>query len=190
MSESSLRLRPPHVGLRIWKTLGSVLLVALLYDGIVLALAVVVLNLASTAFHWQVHLPEPAVQGLVLAYFALCPLLLGGSTVGHRLTRLKLATAEGQRPRWYQYLLRYGILLAVGRWSIPVVRCLLDWLEAQGLMPELAGLAVGGAVVVGYLVFMFLALTQVMGGRPAFYERWSGTRLVSTVTEGEEPSGT
>ena len=69
-------------------------LVALLYDGIVLALAVVVLNLASTAFHWQVHLPEPAVQGLVLAYFALCPLLLGGSTVGHRLTRLKLATAE------------------------------------------------------------------------------------------------
>ena len=32
MSESSLRLRPPHVGLRIWKTLGSVLLVALLYE--------------------------------------------------------------------------------------------------------------------------------------------------------------
>lgn len=165
-------------------------LVALLYDGIVLGLAVVVLNLASTAFHWQVYLPEPAVQGLVLAYFAFCPLLLGGSTVGHRLTRLKLATAEGQRPRWYQYLLRYGILLAVGRWSLPVVRCLLDWLEAHGLMPELAGLAVGGAVAVGYLVFMFLALTQVMGGRPAFYERWSGTRLVSTVTEGEEPSGT
>ena len=164
-------------------------LVALLYDGVVLALAAVLANLVSTALKWQIQLPELAAELLCLAYFALCPLLLGGSTVGHRLTRLKLVTAAGRPPRWYQYLLRYGLLLAAVRWSLPVVRCLLDWLEAHGLMPELVGLAVGGAVVVGYLVFMFLALARVMGGRPAFYERWSGTGLVSTVPEAEQPSG-
>ena len=165
-------------------------LVALLYDGVVLALAAVMANLAAAAFHWRVQLPEPAVQALCLAYFAFCPVLLGGSTVGHRLTRLKLVTAAGRPPRWYQYLLRYGLLLAAVRWSLPALRCLLDALEAWGLVTELAGLLLGGAAVVGYLVFLFLALARVMGGRPAFYERWSGTGLVSTVTEAEQPSGT
>ena len=165
-------------------------LVALLYDGIVLAVAVVLANLVSTAFHWQVYLPEPAAELFCLAYFALCPLLLGGSTVGHRLTRMKLVTAAGQPPRRYQYLLRYGFLLAGVRWSLPVLRWLLDRLEVWGLVPELAGLMLGGAVVAGYVAFLFLALTQVMGGRPAFYERWSKTRLVSTVPEEEQSSGT
>lgn len=138
---------------------------------------------------WRFQLPEPAAELLCLAYFTLCPLLLGGSTVGHRLTRMKLVTAERRPPRWYQYLLRYGLLLAAVRWSLPALRCLLDALEGWGLIPELAGLVVGGAAVVGYAAFLFLTLARVMGGRPAFYERWSKTRLVSTVQE-EQPSGT
>ena len=164
-------------------------LVALLYDGIVLAAAVVLVNLAATVMKWRFQLPEPAAELLCLAYFALCPLLLGGSTAGHRLTRMKLVTAEGRTPRWYQYLLRYGLLLAAVRWSLPALRCLLDALEGWGLIPELAGLVVGGAAVVGYAAFLFLALARVMGGRPAFYERWSKTRLVSTVQE-EQTTGT
>ena len=41
------------------------------------------------------------------------PVLSRGQTMGHRLTRLRVVTAEGERPRWYQYILRYGSLFAV-----------------------------------------------------------------------------
>ncbi len=137
-------------------------------------LAVVVVSFGITlSIQWM-----PAI---FLVYFGLLPILLKGQTPGKRLTRTRIVQKNGNTAHWYQYFLRYGLLLAglvgVPYWLNRLLFILMDVLHLNGL----ASLVLHGLLVSGYLFWLFFAGVRMALHKPIFYERWSETRLASTV---------
>ena len=126
-------------------------------------------------------LPARWLPLFLWGYFSLVPLLMGGQTPGKRLTRTRILRTGGQKAGWYQYLLRYGLLLA-GVWGLPFLldALLLAWSDASHVgalaAPVLRTLLTGG-----YLFGLFFALVLALLRKPLYYERWSRTQIVSTV---------
>lgn len=118
---------------------------------------------------------------IFLVYFGLLPILFRGQTSGKRLTRMRIVQKDGNTAHWYQYSLRYGLLLAglVGApyWLNRLLFILMDVLHLDGL----ASLVLHGLLVGGYLFWLFFAGVRMALHKPLFYERWSKTKLVSTV---------
>lgn len=137
---------------------------------------------------WMVlPLPEPEISWLWiylavwLAYVLFCQILLGGQTVGHRLTRLKVVNREGGVPRPGQYALRYGSLCLVMAAAPFLLNRGISALAAGGYLDVLAALTAYGLLDGGYLFLLLFELIRMAMHKPLFYERLSGTRLVSTV---------
>lgn len=129
-----------------------------------------------------------AVWGIP-AYFCLCPTLLGGRTVGHLLTRTRLERMNGEKPRWYQYPIRYGslFLLLVG---LPL--WLNVWIIRQDDRLSVMTLLIClGILNGGYLFCLLFEVIRMAMHRPLFYERLSGTQMASAVPDGgyEDHSG-
>lgn len=135
-----------------------------------------------------------AYQILWMAYFMLCPVLFRGQTVGHCLTRLKLVTQTGARPRWYQMMARYALLYAGFYWLAYLLARLILLLEEWGALTGLAALVARGLLTGGWLFLLLFELVRLIMRRPLFYERWSGTYLASAIpapgAPGEGGAGT
>ncbi|MET0331803.1 MAG: RDD family protein [Dyella sp.] len=52
------------------------------------------------------------LQGLMLALYLVASWLRGGQTLGMRPWRLRLVGRDGGRPRWWQALIRLGVIAA------------------------------------------------------------------------------
>ena len=94
---------------------------------------------------------------LFLLYFGLLPAFCHGQTPGKRLTRMKIVQANGYSAHWYQYFLRYGLLIA-GLVGAPyclnrLLFILMDVLH----LDSLASLVLHGLLVGGYLFWLFFA---------------------------------
>ena len=102
-------------------------------------------------------------------------------TPGKRLTRMKIMQRNGDAAHWYQYFLRYGLLIA-GLVGAPyylnrLLFILMDVLH----LDSLASLVLHGLLIGGYLFWLFFAGIRMALHKPLFYERWSRTKLVSTI---------
>ena len=118
---------------------------------------------------------------LFLLYFGLLPAFCHGQTPGKRLTRMKIVQANGYSAHCYQYFLRYGLLIA-GLVGAPyclnrLLFILMDVLH----LDSLASLVLHGLLVGGYLFWLFFVGIRMALHKPLFYERWSRTKLISTV---------
>lgn len=118
-----------------------------------------------------------------LLYFAGIPTVWNGQTPGMRFMKMRVADVGEGSLRWYQPMLRYGILWLFGVgipwiWSA-VVRY---GQQQEWISPALASVWQGilwGLYTAGVVtVLMLIALRKRV-----FYEAWSKTRLVSTITE-------
>ena len=139
---------------------------------------------------------------LFLLYFGLLPAFCHGQTPGKRLTRMKIVQANSDTAHWYQYFLRYGLLITglvgvpywlnqyflrygllitglvvVPYWLNRLLFILMNVLH----LDSLASLVLHGLLVAGYLFWLFFAGIRMALHKPLFYERWSQTKLVSTV---------
>lgn len=156
-------------------------MVAFLYDGIVYVI------LAAIAFMLGVNLfggvPAWGYAILAIAYFTLCPAVLRGQTIGHRLTKLRIVGTDGGRARWYQYALRYALLIALLAGLPVAINVLVSALADAGLIGGVAAVVAYGVVDGGYLFLLFFEAVRMGMRRELFYERWSRTKLASTVSE-------
>ena len=118
---------------------------------------------------------------LFIAYFGLLPILLHGQTPGKRLTRMRIVQRNDNTAHWYQYFLRYGLLIA-GLVGAPYClnRLLFTLMDVLHL-DNLASLVLHGLLIGGYLFWLFFAGIRMALHKPLFYERWSRTKLVSTI---------
>lgn len=135
-----------------------------------------------------------AIAGLALAaarvplalwgvpvYLVLCPWLMKGQTIGLKWTNLALRRTNGALPGWRQYLIRGGCLFLVFG-ALPVaVNLLLVRLWYWKLLSPLTMLVLLGAFNGGYLFALLFEALRMAVHKPLFYERLSGTRLVSTL---------
>ncbi|MDO4357922.1 MAG: VanZ family protein [Clostridia bacterium] len=115
----------------------------------------------------------------MLAYFCFCPALLKGRSIGFRWTRIQLQTMEGGTPRWHQCAIRYLSLFAVLIWLPFQLNLLIAQLHE--LLTPVASLICFGILDGGYLFCLLFEAIRLGMHKPLFYEKLSGTQLVSSV---------
>lgn len=156
-------------------------IVAFIYDEIAYAVLFIVVFLIWAANFGTMSVWVYAL--IWLAYFALCPIVLRGQTIGHRLTKLRIVSFSGGKARWYQYALRYTLLFVL----LVIAPVVLNWsislLAGRGLLGELAAVLAYGIVDGGYLFLLLFEAARMAMRRQLFYERWSKTKLISTVEQ-------
>lgn len=156
-------------------------IVAFIYDEIAYAVLFIVVFLI-----WMANFGTMSVwvYALIwLAYFALCPIVLRGQTIGHRLTKLRIVSSGGGRVHWYQYALRYTLLFVLLVIAPVVLNWSISFLAGRGLLGELASVLAYGIVDGGYLFLLLFEAARMAMRRQLFYERWSKTKLISTVEQ-------
>lgn len=156
-------------------------IVAFIYDEIAYAVLFIVVFLIWTANFGTMSVWVYAL--IWLAYFALCPIVLRGQTIGHRLTKLRIVSFSGGKARWYQYALRYTLLFVLLVIAPVVLNWSISFLAGRGLLGELAAVLAYGIVDGGYLFLLLFEAARMAMHRQLFYERWSKTKLISTVEQ-------
>ena len=156
-------------------------IVAFIYDEIAYAVLFIVVFLIWTANFGTMSVWIYAL--IWLAYFALCPIVLRGQTIGHRLTKLRIVSSGGGRAHWYQYALRYTLLFVLLVAAPVVLNWSISFLAGRGLLGELAAVLAYGIVDGGYLFLLMFEAARMAMRRQLFYERWSKTKLISTVEQ-------
>lgn len=156
-------------------------IVAFIYDEIAYAVLFIVVFLIWTANFGTMSVWVYAL--IWLAYFALCPIVLRGQTIGHRLTKLRIVSFSGGKARWYQYALRYTLLFVLLVIAPVVLNWSISFLAGRGLLGEPASVLAYGIVDGGYLFFLLFEAARMAMRRQLFYERWSKTKLISTVEQ-------
>ena len=156
-------------------------IVAFIYDEIAYAVLFIVVFLIWTANFGTMSVWVYAL--IWLAYFALCPIVLRGQTIGHRLTKLRIVSSGGGRAHWYQYALRYTLLFVLLVIAPVVLNWSISFLAGRGLLGELASVLAYGIVDGGYLFLLLFEAARMAMRRQLFYERWSKTKLISTVEQ-------
>lgn len=156
-------------------------IVAFIYDEIAYAVLFIVVFLIWTANFGTMSVWVYAL--IWLAYFALCPIVLRGQTIGHRLTKLRIVSFSGGKARWYQYALRYTLLFVLLVIAPVVLNWSISFLAGRGLLGEPAAVIAYGIVDGGYLFLLLFEAARMAMRRQLFYERWSKTKLISTVEQ-------
>lgn len=156
-------------------------IVAFIYDEIAYAVLFIVVFLIWTANFGTMSVWVYAL--IWLAYFALCPIVLRGQTIGHRLTKLRIVSFSGGKARWYQYALRYTLLFVLLVIAPVALNWSISFLSGRGLLGELAAVLAYGIVDGGYLFLLLFEAARMAMRRQLFYERWSKTKLISTVEQ-------
>lgn len=118
-----------------------------------------------------------------LLYFSVLPLLTKGSTLGNFITSTAIVSIDGKRPRFYSCFLRYFLFFGV-YFYLPIY--IRQALEKFILINTDASKDMGYATIellIALLYFLFLILTAIKASlhRSLFYERWSRTKIESTV---------
>ena len=156
-------------------------IVAFIYDEIAYAVLFIVVFLIWTANFGTMSVWVYAL--IWLAYFALCPIVLRGQTIGHRLTKLRIVSFSGGKARWYQYALRYTLLFVLLVAAPVALNWSISFLAGRGLLGEPAAVLAYGIVDGGYLFLLLFEAARMAMRRQLFYERWSKTKLISTVEQ-------
>ena len=105
-----------------------------------------------------------------------------GATPGKRITRIRVATSKAGKTHWYQYVVRYA--------SVAAVFCGIPFLLAQDWNPIRrmniqVRLVFWGAVAGMYLFYLVFAGIMEIMHKPLFYEKLSGTKIISTIVAEE-----
>lgn len=162
--------------------------VALICDGVMIAILTVIIGIGVNMIGGR--LAETPVWDMLLTvsvcYFAILPILTNSQTIGQKLTRLQVARVKGGPARWYQLIGRIvAIILVLVALPIGLSMLIIYLLQADYISQ--GGAAVLILTVVGaYLFLVFVEIIRMAIRKRLFYEKWTGTFIVSTTAIGRE----
>lgn len=125
-------------------------------------------------------IPYPFCIGAFI-YYSLIPIIFRGRTFGKFITKTKIISVRNRRASWYQYILRTGSFLMV-MYVLPVFlhQLFIPWLKSMKA-------PVSGIIVLNFIIFciyffyIFFAAIMAALHRRLFYEKLSGTKIISTI---------
>lgn len=156
-------------------------MVALLYDIFFGALFSAIMHIVL----WSIHIPSDWFGFVVsqMIYFMVCPIVLGGQTIGHKLTKLRIVPMSGKEKHWYRYPIRYaGMFIVLNCFPMALAEIasrIINYFGSSTLL-VLVFLGIGYG---GYCFFLLFEFIRMAMKKPLFYERLSKTILESTVVE-------
>lgn len=117
----------------------------------------------------------------VIVIFIIVPIARKGYTYGKKWMNIKIVTIEGEKPYWYQYLIRYGILylfLLPAPYYFVFLVSLLNHLS--GTFRIILWIFVSGFIVFTFIMFFHFLIT-LFTKKLFWYERMSATKNSSTI---------
>lgn len=117
----------------------------------------------------------------IIVIFMIVPMARNGYTYGKKWMNIKIVTMDGEKPLWYQYLIRYGILylfLLPAPYYFVFLLLLLNRLS--GTSRIILWIFVSAFLI--FALFMFFHFLITLFTKKLFwYERMSATKNSSTI---------
>ena len=141
----------------------------------------IVIHFSLKAFipytHWSMTL---------ILYFLIYPMITKGRTIGMRVLRFKVVSKKDKTPKFYHYIVRYGILygiaLAAPYYMLVIIR-VLEAKRYSNIYFVIADFLFFFSVTVIFCIDLFNLIFN--GGGDLLYERLSLTKLKSTIDASE-----
>lgn len=117
----------------------------------------------------------------IIIIFIIVPIIRGGYTYGKKWMNIKIVTKDGEKPNWYQYFIRYGVLYL---FLLPVPYYFIFLIS---LFNHLSGnsrivlwLFISGFMLLAFIMFFHFFIT-LFTKKLFWYERISATKNMSTI---------
>ncbi len=117
-------------------------------------------------------------------YFVLIPFLFKGQTLGKKLLKIKVVDKENNKPKFYQYFIRYAVLFLI---YIPFPFYLIYGLLLVGnvidsslITPIIYTIGLIVLFIFGFIYYLVIFI-KMCQGKELWYEKISGTKNVSTI---------
>lgn len=120
---------------------------------------------------------------IIILYYFLLPVFTKGRTLGKRIVQIKLVHENNQPMKWYQPLLRYGLLYCT-LFGLPYLafHVFAPFYASNNIVLLLGALSSAFLVIILYFYFFFECLRSSFFHKKLFlYERMSKTKNVSTI---------
>lgn len=115
-------------------------------------------------------------------YFLIIPVCLNGATLGKKFLNMKLVTLDQQKPKFYQYFVRYillfGVVLPLPIYLAHILLILIGLMQIDQSLLLLLLLFILGCVTFFYYFYLFIKIAQK---QLLWYEKVSKTCNVSTI---------
>lgn len=119
------------------------------------------------------------VEQLTWIFYLVISLSIGkGQTLGKKMVNIRLTLEEGQKPKWYHYLIRYISLYGV----VTIVPFLSLIMLFGGFINDAKMFIIGGMLSLLSGICLFKLFLSILTKRKRlFYEKWSKTHHESTI---------
>lgn len=115
-------------------------------------------------------------------HFLIIPVCLNGATLGKKFLNMKLVTLDQQKPKFYQYFVRYillfGVVLPLPIYLAHILLILIGLMQIDQSLLLLLLLFILGCVTFFYYFYLFIKIAQK---QLLWYEKVSKTCNVSTI---------
>ena len=119
----------------------------------------------------------------LLLYFSILPIFTKGFTLGSFITSTAVVSTDGGHPRFFAYFIRYGLFFGVYFYIPLYIRRILEnfILINTDASKDMGVITIEILLHLLYFLFLLVAVIKAALHRSLFYERWSKTRIESTV---------
>lgn len=119
------------------------------------------------------------IEQLEWIFYLVLSLSIGkGQTIGKKVVNIKIVLEEGNRPKWYHYIMRYLSLYGL----VTIVPSVSLIMLLSGFIRDARMFVLGGLFSLVSSICLFkLFLSIITKRKILFYERWSKTHHSSTI---------
>lgn len=163
-------------------------LIAFVLDNIMVLLLALFLEGALTILSVNtllkiIGLPICYVGSIVVYFMILLP-IMDGISIGKRIVKLKIVSDNGETAKWWQYVVRYGILYII---VLPAPIIILTFMkEVRITYPTLQFILFGVSsllIILYFSLFFQIFLSLFHKRKILYYETLSHTKNISTIEE-------
>lgn len=114
-------------------------------------------------------------------YFTLCCVFNKGVTLGKYITKTKVESTSGKAIRYYQYIIRYGILYTLLAIIPSILYQLLLTQYNLNKMDLNVFFLLSALIAIAIIIYLGFAMIEIATNKNLFYERLSKTKIISTI---------